>query len=57
MKKVKSIRNTVARLPIMRKGGVHDKTNKAKRTKLKQKLQTQIRVKNFDPFLMQLGFT
>jgi hypothetical protein len=44
-------RNWVARLPIMKKGGVHDKTNKAKRSKLKQKLQRQIRTDNFSPYL------
>ncbi len=32
-------RNWVARTAIMRKGGVHDKTNKAKRQKEKQALK------------------
>jgi len=47
---MKKIRNTVARLAILRKGGVHDKTNKAKRQKHKQKLQKQIRTNNFGPY-------
>ncbi|HFC29657.1 MAG TPA: hypothetical protein ENJ44_01300 [Oceanospirillales bacterium] len=51
---MKKVRNAVARLPIMKKGGVHDKTNKAKRKKQKQKLQKQIRTNNFGPFLFLL---
>ncbi len=51
---MKKVRNTVARLPIMKKGGVHDKTNKAKRKKQKQKLQKQIRTNNFGPYFFML---
>ena len=47
---MKKIRNVVARLAIMKKGGVHDKTNQAKRAKQKQKLQKQIRTDNFGPY-------
>ena len=47
---MQKVRNAVARLPIMKKGGVHDKTNKAKRVKQKQKLQKQIRTNNFGPY-------
>ena len=52
---MKKVRNVVARLPIMKKGGVHDKTNKAKRSKLKQKLQKQIRTNNFGPYYIILS--
>lgn len=48
---MKKVRNVVARLAIMRKGGVHDKSNKAKRQKQKQKLAKQIRTNDFGPFL------
>ena len=51
---MKKIRNAVARLPIMKKGGVHDKTNKAKRKKQKQKLQKQIRTNSFGPYFLYL---
>ena len=47
-------RNWIARAPIMRKGGVHDKTNKAKRHKEKQVLQKKIRAESFGSFLWQL---
>ena len=47
---MKKVRNAVARLPIMKKGGVHDKTNKAQRSNQKQKLQKQIRTNNFGPY-------
>jgi len=47
---MKKIRNVVARLAIMRKGGVHDKSNKAKRNKHKQKLAKQIRTNDFGPY-------
>lgn len=43
-------RNLAALAAIMRKGGVHEKTNKAKRQKEKQKLKKQIRTNNFGPF-------
>ena len=48
---MKKIRNPIARMAILKKGGVHDKTNKAKRQKHKQKLQKQIGVNKFDPYL------
>ena len=35
-------RNPVARAPILRKGGVHQKTNKAKRRQQKRDLQRNI---------------
>ena len=47
---MKKIRNPIAQMAILRKGGVHDKTNKAKRQKQKQKLQKQIRTNNFGPY-------
>ncbi len=40
-------RNWVARAAIMRKGGVHDKTNKAKRHKEKQALKRKLRAESF----------
>jgi hypothetical protein len=36
-------RNWAARAAIMRKGGVHDKTNKAKRQKIKQAFKKEVR--------------
>ena len=47
----KNTRNWAARAAIMRKGGVHDKTNKAKRQKEKQSLKKKIRVESFGSFL------
>ena len=47
---MKKIRNTIARMAILRKGGVHNKSNKAKRQKHKQKLQKQIRADKFSPY-------
>jgi len=44
-------RNWVARSTIMRKGGVHDKTNKAKRKNEKQALKKKIRAESFGSFL------
>lgn len=53
-------RNQAARAAIMRKGGVHDKTNKAKRQKEKQSFKKQIRAechyKHFGSFLWQLRY-
>ena len=49
---MKKVRNTVARLSIMGKGGVHDKTNKAKRRREKQSFKKQIRTKDFGPFCL-----
>ena len=34
-------RNPLHNHPLMKKGGVHDKTNKAKRKKLKQRLKKE----------------
>lgn len=45
-------RNLAALAAVMRKGGVHEKTNKAKRQKDKQKLKKQIRTNNFGPFCL-----
>jgi len=45
-------RNPVAQAAIMRKGGVHEKTNKAKRKKEKQKLRGKIRAESFGSFYM-----
>lgn len=54
-------RNLAARATIMRKGGVHDKTNKAKRQKEKQALKKNIRAecqdKSFGSFLWQLRYS
>ncbi|HHL32606.1 MAG TPA: hypothetical protein ENJ41_08460 [Oceanospirillales bacterium] len=50
-------RNWVARLPIMKKGGVHDKTNKAKRQKNKQMLKKQLRANKFGPYCSHTIFT
>ena len=43
-------RNPVATAAIMRKGGVHEKTQKAKRAAHKQKLSKNIKSRNFDSF-------
>lgn len=43
-------RNLAARAAIMRKGGVHDKTNKAKRQNQKQALKRKIRAESFGSF-------
>jgi hypothetical protein len=45
-------RNPVAQAAIMRKGGVHDKTNKAKRQKEKQKLRKKIRAESLGSFYL-----
>lgn len=50
-------RNWVARTAIMRKGGVHDKTNKAKRQKEKQAFKKKIRAESFGSFLWQLRYS
>jgi len=49
-KYMRKIRNPIARMAILRKGGVHNKSNKAKRQKHKQKLQKQIRADKFSPY-------
>lgn len=43
-------RNPVAQAAIMRKGGVHDKSNKAKRQKQKQQLKRNLRAESFGSF-------
>jgi len=46
------LRNPVARAAILRKGGVHDKTNKAKRQKRKQAFKKDLRAGKFGSFSM-----
>lgn len=46
----RNIRNPVARAAIMRKGGVHDKSNKAKRQKAKQQLSKKLRAESFGSY-------
>lgn len=48
----KPIRNRVARAPIMRKGGVHEKSNKAKRQQDKRSFKRKMRARDYDPFFM-----
>lgn len=45
-------RNWVAKAAIMRKGGAHDKSNKAKRQKDKQAFKRKIRAEQFGSFLL-----
>ncbi len=49
-KNTSQTRNWVARAPIMRKGGVHDKTNKAKRHNNKQNLKKKLRAESFGSY-------
>lgn len=42
-------RNPVVQAAIMRKGGAHDKSNKAKRQQSKQKFKRQLRADGFGP--------
>jgi hypothetical protein len=44
-------RNWTANAAIMRKGGVHEKSNKAKRKKDKQAFKRKIRAEQFGSFL------
>ena len=44
------LRNPIARAAILRKGGVHNKTNKAKRQKQKQSFKKDIRAGKFGSF-------
>jgi hypothetical protein len=46
------LRNPIARAAILRKGGVHDKTNKAKRQKRKQAFKKEVRAGTFGSFLL-----
>ncbi len=43
-------RNWVARAAIMRKGGVHEKSNKAKRQGAKQAFKRKLRAEQFGSF-------
>lgn len=43
-------RNWAAKSPLMKKGGVHDKYNKAKRHKDKQSLKQKVRAEQFGSF-------
>jgi hypothetical protein len=47
-------RNWAARAAIMRKGGVHEKSNKAKRQKEKQIIKKNIRAESFGSFFAHL---
>jgi len=51
-------RNWVARAAIMKKGGVHDKSNKAKRQKAKQAFKRKLKqgAEQFGSFLFSLFF-
>ena len=49
MKTIKR-RNWTAQAAIMRKGGVHEKSNKAKRQKNKQAFKRKIRAEQFGSF-------
>jgi hypothetical protein len=48
------IRNAIARAAILGKGGVHDKTNKAKRQKHKQSFKKDIRAGKFGSYLLNI---
>lgn len=45
-------RNWTAKAAIIKKGGVHDKTNKAKRQKDKQAFKRKIRAEQFGSFYL-----
>ncbi len=47
-------RNWVARAAIMKKGGAHVKSNKAKRQKDKQAFKRKMRAEEFGSFFIQL---
>lgn len=47
-------RNWTAIAPIMRKGGVHEKSNKAKRQKDKQAFKRKIRAEQFGSFVLSI---
>ena len=47
------LRNPIARAAILRKGGVHDKTNKAKRQKQKQAFKKDIRAGKFGSYSLR----
>ena len=46
---VNNRRNPVARAAILRKGGAHDKSTKAKRQQQKQQFKRQLRADGFGP--------
>ena len=46
----RTIRNPVARAASIHKGGVHEKTEKAKRQQRKQALKKKLKSRNFDSF-------
>jgi hypothetical protein len=50
----KKIRNPIARMAIMGKGGVHEKTAKAKRQQQKQALKNKIRAEQFGSSFFQI---
>lgn len=51
-KKAKSPRNPFSQHPMMRKGGVHKKSNSAKRTAARREIQRQSR--DWSTFLLNL---
>ncbi len=50
--KIPKRRNWTANATIMRKGGVHEKSNKAKRQKAKQAFKRTIRAERFGSFYL-----
>lgn len=50
-------RNWTARAAIMRKGGVHEKSNKAKRQKDKQAFNKKIRAEHFGSYPLGLSIS
>lgn len=50
-----SIRNPVARAALLSKGGVHDKSNKAKRQRKKQAFKKEIRAGKFGSYSLDLA--
>ncbi|MCB1582819.1 MAG: hypothetical protein KDI92_07130 [Xanthomonadales bacterium] len=47
---IQKTRNWAAKSPLMKKGGAHDKSNKAVRQKDKQSLLRKIRADKFGPY-------
>lgn len=52
--KVSALRNLEALNPLMRKGGVHEKSGKVKRNHDKQKFKTMVRQGNFEKVINRL---
>lgn len=50
----RTLRNPVARAASMHKGGVHEKTEKAKRQQRKQALKKKLKSRNFDSFFVKV---